>query len=211
MKQHFEALGRVSVLLKMVMTLLLLALATSAQSRTVRWQEEVPLNTGETITVQRELVYTLRGGWANPMDIERRPQRIQTIKFQWSGKQYRYEGDAAIMLLAISPAGLPVLVARAGDYAWHRVHRYECTVPFYVQLVPDPTGQAWYWPPSVEQWLHGLPANLLLSRPHPSEFKSWYSAEDRAALDRRITARTPSRRLVDPKHTGNCRSMGVKP
>ena len=36
-------------------------------SKTVQWEEEVPLNTGETIWVQRTVKYTYRGGAGNPL------------------------------------------------------------------------------------------------------------------------------------------------
>ncbi len=45
------------------------ALQLTACSKTVQWEEEVPLNTGETIWVKRTVVYSLQGESGNPMDI----------------------------------------------------------------------------------------------------------------------------------------------
>lgn len=101
---------------RMTLGIVLAALpALAACSKTVQWEEEVPLNTGEVIWVKRTVVYTKQGGAGNPLDVAYRPENNETIEFAWGGKKYSYEGDARIILLAISPQKKPVLVARAAD------------------------------------------------------------------------------------------------
>ncbi|HEX7720013.1 MAG TPA: hypothetical protein VF389_09415, partial [Woeseiaceae bacterium] len=133
-----------------------LAIVVSACSRTVTWEEEVPLNTGETIWIEREMPWAMRGGFGNPFDIAMRPTRDQTLRFTYRGKTYTYRGRANVLWLAISPERTPTLVAPAGDYGWYSANTYYCVVPYYVQLVPSADGQRWTWPESIEPWLYNL-------------------------------------------------------
>lgn len=185
----------------------LLALAAAMQlaacSKTVQWEEEVPLNTGETIWVTRTVVYSAQGGAGNPLDMAYRPEKDQIIEFTWNGKRYRYEGDARIMFLAISPQGQPVLVAKASENAWEARHRYACTYPFYVQLIPDETGQIWTWPPKIDSWLYGVPNNLLLVSHPPGQMKKRYTAVERQAENHPGSIGNPSQQRVDPTYTGD--------
>jgi hypothetical protein len=177
-------------------------------SKSVQWDEEVPLNTGEIIWVKRTVVYSPQGGAGNPLNVDRRPGRDQTIEFAWNGSTYRYEGDARIMLLAISPQDRPILVAKAPDNSWEARHKYSCTYPFYVQLVPDETGKVWTWPAQLEPWLFNLPANLLLSRYSPERMKSKYTSADRQAEDFPGAVNNTSQQKIDPAYTGDlCKRM----
>lgn len=178
----------------------------NACSKTVRWEEEVPLNTGEVIWVKRTVEYALQGGAGNPFDTAYRPEQDQAIEFQWRGKNYRYQGDARIMLLAISQQNEPVLVAQAEANSWNWRHNYTCTTPFYVQLVPDVTGRIWKWPARIETWLYNLPSNLLLERHPPHRMKKRYTTPDRAAEDHPGSRNMPSQLKIDPTYTGDlCR------
>ncbi|WP_096696130.1 hypothetical protein [Polaromonas sp. AER18D-145] len=190
---------------KRIATVLALAATTllSACSKTVQWEEEVPLNTGEAIWVKRTVVYSAQGGAGNPLDIKYRPERDEAIEFAWNGKTYRYQGDARIMLLAISPQKKPVLVARAEDNAWEARHNYPCTIPYYVQLVPDQTGNAWTWPSKIESWLYDLVPNLLLERHAPNQMKKRYSAQERQTEDYPGAVQSPSKQRIDPAFTGD--------
>ena len=179
------------------------ALGLTACSKTVQWEEEVPLNTGETIWVKRTVVYSAQGGAGNPLDTAYRPEKDQAIEFTWSGKSYRYEGDARIMLLAISPRGQPVLVARAEDNGWKWRHNYPCTIPYYVQLVPDETGTGWSWPSTIDAWLYNLSPNLLLERHPPDQMKKRYTAVERRAEDTPGAVQSRSKQVVDPAFTGD--------
>lgn len=143
------------------MALIFLALTLTACSKTVKWEEEVLLNTGETIWVRRQVRYTYRSNATNPLMYSLKPEWKKHIYFDYRGKSYHYFGDASLMVLAISPKGMPVLVAPASFNGWANESRYLCTVPFYVQLIPKENGEEWYWPPSIEPWLYGLKTNLL--------------------------------------------------
>lgn len=183
---------------------LLLALPTFvACSKTVEWDEEVPLNTGETIWVKRHSHYELQGAAGNPLDLKYRPTRSETISFQYGGMKYRYEGDARIMLLAISPGGVPSLLAKAADKRWNYAHKYGCTIPFYVQLVPSADGRNWTWPQQIEPWLYGKEKNLMLSRFDAEQMKSKYTAVERRSLDHFGVAKGPGEGFVDKDYAGD--------
>jgi hypothetical protein len=178
-------------------------------SKTVQWEEEVPLNTGETIWVKRSVEYSLQGGAGNPLDLAYRPVRDQTIEFNWGGGQFLYKGDARIMLLAISPQRRPVLLAQAIANSWSATNFYACTTPFYVQLIPDETGRVWRWPPQIEPWLYNIEGNLLLARHAPGEMKKRYSATERQAENSPGSLHNPSQQRVDPAYTGDlCKPKG---
>ena len=181
----------------------------TACSKTVEWEEEVPLNTGDVIWVKRTVEYTMQGGAGNPFDVAIRPGRDEKVEFTWRARNYVYHGDARIMLLAISPNNVPVLVAKAADNGWEARHGYACTYPFYVQLVPQGNGQSWAWPRQIEGWLYNLSANLLLERHEPAEMRKRYTAQERLAEDFPGSVNTPSQQKVDPSYTGDlCKQKG---
>jgi hypothetical protein len=164
----------------------------AACSKTVQWEEEVPLNTGETIWVKRSMPWVYKGGMGNPFDMAMRASFLQTISFKHSGKDSRYTGKAQVLWIAISPSGQPVLVANPGFSGWATENLFPCVVPYYVQLVPDITGQIWTWPEKIEPWLYGLQANLMVVIPQLSErHQVRYSKKERDERDadyRRETA-----------------------
>jgi hypothetical protein len=185
-----------------------LALHLAACSRTVEWQEEVPLNTGETIWVKREADYEISGDAGNPLNIGMYPTGVQEIRFEYAGRTYTYRSRINLILLAISPQGVPNLIAPAGDYSWAKDwnHRYSCTVPFYVQLIPGPDGKTWTWPKTPEPWLYGMPANLMVHHPRPGEpWKRKYTRSDRDERDTSSRASIPSGARIDPLYkSDNC-------
>jgi hypothetical protein len=189
--------------LKKLLQLLLAGIAAlqlSACSKTVQWEEEVPLNTGEVIWVRRSVDYTLQGGAGNPLDIAYRPEWMEKLEFEWGGKKYVYEGDARVILLAISPQQHPVLLARADDSSWNFKHGYKCTVPFYVQLIPDVKGKNWSWPPAIESWLFGLTYNLMRTRNPPAEMAKRVTAPTRNMTDESGSIQDSSQARIDPNH-----------
>lgn len=192
------SMSRLKTLLRMLLALLA-AMQLSACSKTVQWEEEVPLNTGEVIWVKRFVTYKYQGAGGNPLDMAYRPDWTEEIAFEWKDKKYRYVGDARLMLLAISPnTQRPVLVARANNRQWHWSHNYRCTTPFYVQFVPSADGRDWPWPPSIEPWLYNLSHNLMAKRDDPEKMKSRYTASDRAAMDQTMAIQDPSSARIDP-------------
>lgn len=128
------------------------------------WDEEVLLNTGETIIVHREAAYTLSGEGGNPFKMSMHPRRWDmAIYFDYHEKQYRYDGDANInlFLLAISPQGVPSLVINPGGFNWDAGNDFNpCAAPYYGQLIPDVTGGAWSLLDNIEPWLYKLEGNL---------------------------------------------------
>jgi len=189
-----------NLLLRLLLAMLA-ALTLSACSKTVQWEEEVPLNTGETIWVKREVAYKLKGGGDNPFDMAYRPDWTEEISFEWRGKKYRYVGDADLMVLAISPlTQRPVLVAHGANKQWSRQHNYRCTTPFYVQFVPSADGDEWSWPPSIEPWLFNMPRNLMAKRETMDKMKARYTSSDRAALDRTMSIGAPDLARIDPTY-----------
>lgn len=171
----------------------------TACSRTVQWEEEVPLNTGETIWVKRSMPWVYRGGFGNPFDMAMRPTGEQTIRFKYSGKEYTYTGSAHVVWIAISPARQPVLVAPAADYGWATANSYYCVTPYYVQLVADATGTKWTWPEKIEPWLYNLPANVMASIPRLDEGREErYLTKDRDQRDSTYRLQSRGGRQIDP-------------
>ena len=173
----------------------------SACSRSVTWEEEVPLNTGEVIWVERTVTYKLKGAGGNPLDMAYRPDWTEELAFEWKGRKYRYVGDADMMLLAISPTlQHPVLVASAANKEWHWRNNYRCTTPFYVQFIPSANGREWSWPPSIEPWLYGMSHNLMAKRNALGEMKARYTALDRKEMDRTMAIQDPASARIDPSY-----------
>lgn len=180
----------------------LVLLVLAGCTRTVTWEEEVPLNTGETIWIERSMPWKPLGGFGNPFDIAMRPTREQTIRFTYHGHQYLYVGRADVTWIAISPITRnPVLVARASNYAWDNENQFYCVVPHYVQLVPDANGQHWTWPLRIEPWLYGLPANVMASIPSLNEKRQKrYTRMDRDQRDAPYLFRVSVAARIDPQY-----------
>jgi hypothetical protein len=152
----------------------------SACSKTVTWEEEVPLNTGEVIWVERSVDYSIQGDAGNPMDLAWRPKKEQTLNFEWKGKKYRYEGDACLQVLAIHQ-GLPVLIARSGCHGWAWTHQYE-KCESYVQLnTVSPT--EWIWLPRPANWVFGLRTNLVVDFTNRDRFTKPVTADLRTSYE----------------------------
>ncbi|MDH5799085.1 MAG: hypothetical protein OEZ19_11005 [Paracoccaceae bacterium] len=184
---------------------IIFALVTSLQltgcSKTLQWKEEVQLNTGATIWVKRTVVYTKRGGAGNPLDMAYRRETDQAIEFTWNGRPYYYKGEANIMVLAISPENTPVLVAPADGNAWDSRYHYACTLPYYVQLVPDATGRAWTWPPHIEPWLYNLPTNLFGDFGQPEGMLLRYTVQQKRLQPYLSDPRLVSSHKINPEYS----------
>jgi hypothetical protein len=183
---------------------LLLAFALAGCTRTITWEEEVPLNTGETIWIERSMPWELKGGFGNPFDIAMRPTREQTIRFTYAGKEYLYVGRANVRWIAISEAKQPVLAFKAGDFAWDAQNHFLCVVPHYVQLVPDNTGKQWTWPSRIEPWLYHMKANVMVTIPTLTERNQRrYTSNDRKERDTVYQIQVPQGFVIDPLYEGN--------
>lgn len=178
------------------------AMTISACSKTVQWEEEVPLNTGETIWVKRSMPWVYKGGFANPFNMAMRPTGEQTIKFKYASKEYEYTGNAHVIWIAISPSLQPVLVAPALSYGWASRNSYTCVVPYYVQLIADSTGNTWTWPEKIETWLYGLPANVMTNYPKLDEGREErYFSNNRTERDRTFRLQAEGVRFIDSNYS----------
>ena len=175
--------------------------ALSFWSRTVEWEEEVPLNTGKTIWVKRMVKYTPQGDSGNPLKIAYRPQEIAYLEFEWGNRRYKYRGDACLQVLAINLQDRPVLIADAGCYGWASTHRYNRCAG-YVQLNPSDDGSTWTWPPNIEDWAYGLRTNLVSDFTYPSRLQKRLSKEARESLLGTDPQTESLRRVVRPPAEG---------
>ncbi|MCL4771822.1 MAG: hypothetical protein KJZ76_15990 [Burkholderiaceae bacterium] len=183
-----------------ILLLLITALQLTACSKTVQWEEEVPLNTGETIWVKRGTSYSYKGAGGNPFDIGLRPDRTHWMKFEWKGTRYTWEGDASLMLLAIDSKNRPVLVANAADGSWGDQKGYICIKPYYVQFVPDKPNK-WTWPSRIDPWLYGLHANLMVGVHYvPEEVPKHISSAHRAEFNADMWHRQREARYIDAEY-----------
>jgi hypothetical protein len=201
------------------LALLVGACAFSLRDRTVSWEEEVPLNTGETIWVKRSMPWVYKGGMGNPFDMDFRASGKQTIRFTYAGKEYSYTGINKVLWVAISPQRFPVLVADPSFNGWNFQYEsaYYCVIPYYVQFNSDSTGTKWTWPEKIDPWLYNLPANLMVVIPNLNEARqSQYTIAQRDERDRKYRRQTPSLTQIDPlyKSDSGCpekQSLTVKP
>jgi len=183
--------------------LLVVFVSTAAHGKTATWEEEVLLNTGEVIRLHRTLGFALRGAAGNPFDISYHPTRNSTYEFTYKGKTYRYEGAGGFLVLAVSPSGVPVLVKNADSGAWYATANYQCTIPFYVQFVPDSTGRGWSWPPSIDSWLYNMPSNLMAAPSRPSHLVSRYSLQDKRKQGFSADPQLGFLQRIDPMYSGD--------
>ena len=182
-------------------TLLIGSCAFMTRDRTVTWEEEVPLNTGETIWVTRSMPWIYKGGMGNPFDMDMRANWNQTLRFVYAGKEYSFTGVNWMLLVAISPQGTPVLVAEPQFNGWSTRFEvaYYCVLPYYVHFNPGPSGTTWTWPEKIDPWLYNLPANLMVVMPKLSEVRqSRYTVADRAERDSHYLREVPSMARIDP-------------
>lgn len=179
--------------------------ALTACSKTVRWEEEVLLNTGETIWVTKEVRYTIKGQPGNPMDMGYLPDFKEVTSFKYKDRSYTYTGDAQPMVLAISPRKLPVLLATASGNDWDKRNSFKCTTPYYVQFMPRGVEMEWTWLDKIEPWTYNLPVNLMLTRDPPSEVKRRYTIADKAQQPYLRDPQIAFKQKIDPQYTGiNC-------
>lgn len=192
-----KRLIRIGLMLVGVMALL------SACSKTVEWEEEVLLNTGETIWVKRVAQYSYGGDAGNPLDMAYRLDGSPTLQFTYQEKKYYFHERIGVMLLAISPNGVPLLVAAANSGRWDAVNKYQCTYPFYVQFVPDKSGKKWSWPPAIETWLYGLPRNLLADYGTPEKMRDRFTMKQKEDQSFLKDPRLSFAHRIDVNYTGD--------
>lgn len=132
---------------------MMLLSACSQTVKTVQWEEEVPLNTGETIWVKRADTYKRESGYANPLKLVWGITN-RAYEFSWQGQKYSYrretkESIGAILLYA-SPSDKTIsIVAGAAS----------CVKPGYGEF--QWRNGSWQLQPNVSQALIGQPRNLM--------------------------------------------------
>lgn len=178
---------------------LLASCMTTACSRTVEWSEEVLLNTGELIQIERSMPWEFGSEYGNPAEIVFKPTYEGTLRFSYRGRAYEFRDRVAVRWLAISPQGSPVLVAQASPLGWARRNTYFCVVPYYVQFEPDASGTKWNWPAQIEAWLYGMDANVMGNIPTPEEPNArLYSVALKKSRDTVTWIQSPAAARVDP-------------
>jgi hypothetical protein len=201
-----------SALLTMLV-LIVLAIAAVAfwiRDREVSWEEEVLLNTGETIIVKRTMPWVLSIGWSmDPVrngDLSR-----QVLRFAYKEKSYSYSGGAAIHWIVIAPDGLPNLVAPALSLEWSKKNNYRCVVPYYVQFKPNGSGDAWAWPNQIEPWLFGQEYNLMVTTDQSfSPPNGRISIVERNRRDRTYAIQSPDGIRINPNYKEHCSENSEK-
>jgi hypothetical protein len=181
-------------------------LSVAGCTRSVEWDEEVPLNTGETIWVHRRGSYTFGSTSGNPLEHGYQADRKTSIEFKYRGKNYSYVGDVTLQVLAITPQGVPNLIVSATDYMWQWKHDYRCVRPSYVQLMPGATGEAWTWPSRIEPWLYGMRTNLLIGLPERSLRRLSIPTADRDQRNALVFVAGNQYERIDPAYQDrNCK------
>lgn len=177
-----------------------LAVAASGCTRSVDWTEEVPLNTGETIWVQRHGIYSYGSNSGNPLEHGFHPDPGVSMEFEYRGKRYAHRIDTSLQILAIGPDGVPNLVTTATDMAWQWHNGRYCTRPSYVQFRPDASGTRWTALPQVEPWLFGLATNLMFGPPDLGRPSRRVNADDRNRIQARVYLAGDQYRRLDPSY-----------
>jgi hypothetical protein len=162
-----------------LIALVSLAVLVAGCGKTVEWQEEVALATGERLWLTRRVSYERYGD--NPLALGLSGWRVEReeMSFVWGGKPYTYAYGKvpAPMVLFIEPStAAPAVIVPLP-------HR-ECRVPHFRQWVA--AGGDWQERP-LSPAAHGLHKNLMRHRPGtPEEAQARYSAEQVAQLDSRF-------------------------
>lgn len=146
--------------LKKSLQILLAVLAATqltACSKTVQWEEEVPLNTGATIWVKRTDTFERRSEPGNPLQSGWWP-KYRAVKFTWQGQVYSFQTDTtAIMMIHETDAPKAIAVV-----AWVK----DCGKRGYAEF--RWSNGNWQLQPNVNPALIGQPRNLM----------DYYSATD---------------------------------
>lgn len=196
-------LGQMMNIKKFPQTLfaLVAVLQFTACSKTVQWEEEVPLNTGETILVERSGTYTYKSRPGNPLDFGYSPDWRSTTEFTYRERRYSYTSEASPIVLAISPTGQPNLISLADQADWGNKNKYSCDAPYYAQFQPSENGRQWTWPNKIDMWLYNLPTNLVIGLPPLESNGKKFLAPDRERENASITKIFAFYRRIDPTYS----------
>lgn len=177
----------------------------TACTRNVNWEEDVPLNTGETIVVKRSGSYMYQGLTSDGDHFRYVPEWRSTVEFTYKGKKYSHTDVLTLILIAIGSDGVPALVADPRRDGWNWKNNYYCVTPSYVQLRPDSSGKKWTWPEKIDPWLYGLPTNLVFGLPALGDDGKKFTPSDRRQQNASIAEYYKEFKSIDPTYkTDNC-------
>jgi len=132
---------------------MLAALALTACSKTVQWEEEVPLNTGEVIWVKRTDTFAKEMEGGGNMGITWGLDK-RAYEFSWQGKHYTYQTEPKVslgaILIYVFPADKTIAIVDATR---------NCTKPGYGEF--RWTNGGWNIQENVSPTLIGQPRNLM--------------------------------------------------
>lgn len=126
------------------------ALQLTACSKTVQWEEEVPLNTGEVIWVKRTDTFERRSEPGNPLQSGWWPI-YREVKFNWQGQMYAFQTDTTAIFM-IHEFNAPKTVA---VIAWNK----DCGKRGYTEY--RWLNENWQLQQNVSPTLIGQPRNLM--------------------------------------------------
>lgn len=148
-----------------IVPIAIVALQLTACAKTVQWEEEVPLNTGETIWVKRTDTYKPSSEAGNPLQFAWELQG-RSVEFIWQSKPYKFHTDSTelMMLYALEASNDLVVVAWSKDCAKRGFGEFRWS------------NGGWQLQPNISQKLIGQPRNLM----------SYFSSLD-GAIPARVT------------------------
>ncbi len=130
--------------------LMSLAVLLMGCSKTVQWEEEVPLNTGETIWVQRKDTFDRVGGADNPLKTAW-ALKLRELKFNRQGQEYSFQTQvyATMMIHEFDSPKAIAIVAWATDCAKRGYGEFRWV------------NSSWQLQKNVSPTLIGKPRNLM--------------------------------------------------
>jgi hypothetical protein len=160
-------------------------------SMSVQWEEEVPLNSGETIWVKRTDSYVRRSEPGNPLQMGWWINQ-RGYEFSWQGRQYAYQTDARASLGALL---IHVLAAEKTLAIVDSTRR--CAKPGYGEF--RWAEGAWQLQKEMSPALIGRPRNLM----------GHYSSEP-GAIPTRVTSDIRQREDTFPRRGGDMTLVATK-
>jgi hypothetical protein len=150
--------------------------ACGASTKTVEWEEEVPLNSGEIIWVKRADTYISRSEPGNPLQMGWWLDK-RAIAFDWKNQQYTFQTNTTdILMLQLSDTTQNIEIV-----AWTK----ECSSFGFGEFRwLDGT---WQLQPNVSPVLINQPRNLM-----------WYASAEANAIPTRVTKEIKQSKDIRP-------------
>ena len=165
-----------------------IAVLLTACSKTVEWEEEVLLNTGQLIVIKREaeLKYDIS---QDRLFSPYWQYQAENLNFQWNGAKYDFRSapkeanliSVSPLILAIDSSGTPNIFGYADSY-WVHLKSQGCAQTPIVKLIAQKG--SWLSDSSREAWILDLTLNLTsgMLYPQPNTRVTW--SEKLAQFDR---------------------------